>query len=120
VSISQNWTGSGPGWRASEPGTQRVRLIFDEPIAIRHIQLRFEEAVIERTQEFSLRWSAGHGGTSKEIIRQQWNFSPQGCTAEVEDYTVDLESVSVLELDICPDIAGQREIEASLASFLVK
>jgi hypothetical protein len=103
-----------------EPWTQRVRLIFNEPIEIRYIQLRLGETAIERTQEFSLRWSAAHGGANKEIIRQQWNFSPRGSTAEVEDYTVDLESVSVLKLAICPDIVGRREIEASLAAFLVK
>jgi hypothetical protein len=118
--IESAFTGNGPGWRASEDGTQRVRLIFDEPIGIRRIQLRFEELGIERTQEFSLQWSAAHGGACQEIIRQQWNFSPHGSTAEVEDYTVELEGVSVLELAINPDISGRREVAASMAAFLVK
>jgi len=85
---------------------------------VRHIQLRFKEPATERTQEFVLRWSAVQGGES-EIVRQQWNFSPEGSTTEVEDYAVDLERLSVLELAICPD-TGQREAVASLAAFLVK
>jgi len=33
----------------------------------------------ERTQEYVLRWLAGHGQSFQEIIRKQWNFSAQGC-----------------------------------------
>ena len=35
--------GGGPGWLAAEPGEQTIRLLFDEPQALRHIQLVFEE-----------------------------------------------------------------------------
>jgi hypothetical protein len=82
-----------PGWRASEPGEQRVRIIFDRPTAIRRIQLHFAEAAVEPTQEFTLSWS-NVNGAAKEIVRQQWNFSPTGSTREVEDYHVTLEDVS--------------------------
>ena len=34
----------GPGWLAGEPGEQTIRLLFDEPQALRQIQLVFEEA----------------------------------------------------------------------------
>jgi hypothetical protein len=42
----------------------------------------------------------------REIVRQQWNFSPPHTTTEVEEYRVELSDVSVLELTITPDIAG--------------
>jgi hypothetical protein len=116
--IESVFTGSGPGWRASKTGEQQIRLIFDEPVSVRRIQLRFDEPAIERTQEFSLRWSSAQGGPSAEIVRQQWNFSPHGSNTELEDYTVDLASLSVLELVIRPDISG-RETVATLAAFLV-
>ncbi|MGA2717207.1 MAG: carbohydrate-binding protein [Bryobacteraceae bacterium] len=116
--IESVFTNGDPGWRAGQTGEQQIRLIFDEPVSVRHIQLRFKEPATERTQEFVLRWSAAQGGES-EIVRQQWNFSPEGSTTEVEDYAVDLERLSVLELAICPD-TGQREAVASLAAFLVK
>ena len=106
----------GTGWRAAESGKQRIRLIFDQPVAIHRIQLRFQEAGFARTQEFSLRWSTAPDGPWKEIVRQQWNFSAGGSTTEVEDYMVDLDSVLVLELEIEPDIIRQNAV-ASLASF---
>ena len=44
-----------------------------------------------------------------EIVLQQWSFSPQGSTSEIEDYQVNLGSVSILELaiklDLTPDNA---------------
>jgi hypothetical protein len=68
--------GESPGWRASTPGTQTIRLVFDEPQELRRISLAFEENELKRTQEFVLRWSLDGGGSFREIIRQQWNFSP--------------------------------------------
>jgi uncharacterized protein (DUF736 family) len=104
----------GPGWRASQKGEQQIRIIFDKPMSLHRIQLRFHEAESERKQEFMVRWSSAAGGPEKEIIRQQWNFSPGGSTTEIEDYAVDLDGVSVLELAIQPDVGG-REAVASLA-----
>jgi hypothetical protein len=117
--IESVFTGGGPGWRAGQTGEQQIRLIFDEPVSVRRIQLRFEEQAAERTQEFTLRWSAAQGGASTEIVRQQWNFNLRGSKTEIEDYAVDLESVSVLELAICPD-TSKGEATASLAAFLVE
>jgi hypothetical protein len=76
------------------------------------------EREFERTQEFIIRWSAAAGGLTKEIVRQQWNFSPAGSTSEVEDFDVSLESVSVLELVIKPDLTG-KETPATLAFWRV-
>ena len=106
----------GPGWRAAEHGQQQIRIIFDEPVSLQRIHLRFCEAEVARTQEFTLRWLSASGGPSREIVRQQWNFSPTGSTAEIEDYPVDLHAVAVLELAIQPDISG-REALATLASW---
>lgn len=94
------------GWRAAEPGRQTIRLVFDQPQRLRRISLVFEENEIERTQEFVLRWSPDGGTSAKEIVRQQWNFSPPGSTREAEDYQVELSRVTVLELTIKPNIGG--------------
>jgi hypothetical protein len=48
----------GPGWRATGKGKQIIRIIFDKPRPLRRIRLEFAEPEIERTQEFTLRWSA--------------------------------------------------------------
>ncbi len=109
----------GSGWRASQKGAQRIRLLFDEPVALHRIQLRFHEPEFERTQEFTLRWSSSVDGPATEIVRQQWTFSPSGSTTEVEEYAVNVESASVLELVIQPDIS-RREAVASLASWRLR
>src|SRR5215469_4871582 len=106
----------GPGWRASEGGEQHIRIIFDKPVPIHLIELRFHEVECERTQEFIIRWSSESGGSPKEIVRQQWNFSPTGSTSEIEHYAVGLDAVSVLELAIRPDLC-RPEAVASLASL---
>ncbi len=107
----------GPGWRASQAGAQVIRILFDEPIAVRRIRLRFEETQDTRTQEFTLRWCPSAGG-SREIVRQQWNFSPAGSTVEIEDYALSLDAVSTLELEIRPDIGSDKAV-ATLAIWRI-
>jgi uncharacterized protein (DUF736 family) len=106
----------GPGWRASQKGEQLIRIIFDDPVAIHHMELHFDEPAITRTQEFTVRWSSAAGGPPTEIVRQQWNFSPAGSTEETEHYVIDLDRVSVLELAINPDISREGAV-ASLSSW---
>lgn len=96
----------GPGWRAAVAGTQVIRIVFDEPRLLRRIMLVFSETEIERTHEFALRCSIGPDGPIREIIRQQWNFSPRGSTREIENYAVDLGPVQALELFINPDLTS--------------
>jgi hypothetical protein len=105
----------GSGWRASQKGEQQIRIIFDQPISLHRIQLRFDETESERTHEFAVQWLSATGGPPKEIVRQQWNFSPAGSMTEVEDYKVELNAVSVLEIAIKPDL-GRREAVASLTA----
>jgi len=98
---------SNTGWRAATGGAQTLRVIFDVPTSLRIIELHFAEPELERTQEFRLGWSAADGGPAREIVRQQWTFSPQGSTQEVEHYEVNLECVSTIELSINPDISDR-------------
>ena len=96
----------GSGWRASEPGQQTVRLLFDKPLRVRRVRLVFHEDEQERTHEFVLRWSSDGGKSYREIVRQQYNFSLPDNTRETEDYAVDLVGLTALELSIVPDISG--------------
>ena len=97
----------GSGWRAAEPGRQAIRLLFTSPQRLRRIWLVFAESTVERTQEYVLRWSSDGGQPFHEIVRQQWNFSPQGATRETEDYRVGLSDVAILDLSIIPDTSGK-------------
>ncbi len=99
-------SGDARGWRAAVPGNQTLRLIFDQPQRLTCISVVFEETEAERTQEFVLRWSPDGGSSLKEIVRQQWNFTPPESIREDEDYKVDLSNVTLLELVIKPNIVG--------------
>ena len=105
--------GEAQGWRAAEPGPQTIRLVFDQPQRMRRISLVFEERETARTQEFVLRWSSDDGNSFREIVRQQWNFSPPETIREVEEYQVELSNVTALELTIVPNTSG-RPARASL------
>jgi|SRR5215469_2317058 len=98
-------SGDERGWRAAAPGAQTIRLIFDQT-TLRCISLVFEENETGRMQEFVLRWSPDRESSFKEIVRQQWTFSPPESIREVEEYQVDLSNVAVLELVIKPNIGG--------------
>ena len=104
------------GWRAANSGTQTIRLIFDEPQKLRRMLLVFEDTKNSRTQEFVIRWSPDIECSFREIVRQQWNFSPPDSVREKEDYVVELSEVKVLELVIVPDKSG-GEVRASLVSL---
>jgi hypothetical protein len=108
--------GRGSGWRASSPGPQTIRLRFKHPQHLRRVALAFCETSMPRTQTYLLRWSADGGRSFRDIVRQQWTFSPPGTTLETEDHEVDLPSVTVLELRIVPDISGGNAL-ASLAQL---
>jgi hypothetical protein len=111
-------SGRGPGWRAATPGKQTIRLLFNRPQRLKRISLSYVEPVAPRTQEYVLRWSADGGQSYREIVRQQWNFSPQGAMSEKEDHLVNLLAVTTLELNIVPDVSGGTAI-ASLARLRV-
>jgi len=98
--------GKVTGWRASESGPQTVRLLFDKPLRVRRIHLVFKEEEHDRTHEFVLRWSSDGGKSYQEIVRQQYNFYSPDNILEIEDYAVDLEGLTALELRIIPDISG--------------
>lgn len=110
--------GRGLGWRAAVPGKQTIRLLFEHPLNISRIRLVFEESVVKRTQEYVLLWSADGGQSFREVVRQQWNFSPEGATSQAEDYHVELVGLSVLELCITPDISSENAY-ASLAQLRI-
>ena len=107
--------GQRSGWRAAETGEQVIRVVFDRPTPLHRIRLEFSDTETERTQEFLLRWGR-IGEAPREIVRQQWTFSPHGSTSEIEDYRVQLDDVSTVELKLKPDLRPDHGV-ASLAAW---
>lgn len=98
--------GSKPGWQAASSGEQTIRLIFDQPQTVKQIFLLFDELEQSRTQEFVLLWRMDGEDSFREILRQQFHFSPPLTNQEIENYTVDLKQLKALELRIIPEISG--------------
>lgn len=98
--------GGGLAWRSEQPGKQTIRLVFDHPLSLQRIFLRFDEKERARTQEFVLRWLPHGENRFVDIVRQQYTFTPPGTTQEIEDYRVELNKAAALELEIVPDISG--------------
>ncbi|MDP1773196.1 MAG: carbohydrate-binding protein [Methylobacter sp.] len=94
------------GWQAANPGEQTIRVVFDQPRTIEHIVLMFDEPQQSRTQEFVLLWLMDNEDCYREILRQQYHFSPPNTTREIEHYEVELNQLKALELRITPDISG--------------
>jgi hypothetical protein len=90
------------GWRAATAGPQTIALVWPSPIELARVRLVFEEHSEPRTQEFVLRASTTEG--DREVVRQQFTFSPPGTTVEREEYAVKLAGVTRLELTIVPAI----------------
>lgn len=90
------------GWRAATTGAQTITLVWPNPIRLRRIRLVFEEHSEQRTQEFVLRASTSEG--VRDVVRQQFTFSPPETTLEREEYTLNLDGVTRLELTIVPAI----------------
>ena len=109
--------GAGGGWRAAEPGPQVIRLHFDQPQRIRRIRLLFREEEVERSQEFAV-FAHTTGQPRKDVVRQQWTFSPGHSSLEQEDYSVDLHAVSTLELAIDPG-RHNKHVFATLQSISI-
>src|SRR5437879_10281001 len=68
------------GWRAAAPGTQTIRLIFDQPQRLRRISLVFEENEIKRTQEFVC------GGLRMADARFETSCASSGISAPLTRY----------------------------------
>ena len=66
------------GWRAATTGPQVIRLFFDEPLAIKHLNLHFVDKVAERSQEFAVYASSGErgaarGGAAAVELQPEWD-----------------------------------------------
>ena len=113
---------NGPGgtrWVAAVDGEQELILAFDTPQTIQEVGLQTEELQASRTQVLTLALSQNGGRTYREILRQEFNFSPPGTTFERERWIVPATMVSHLRVTIRPD-KGDKPGRASLTSLTIR
>ena len=111
----------GPGgtrWIAGEPGAQTVLLVFDHPQVLRTIGVEIEELAVSRTQELTVAVSSDGGRTYRELVRQEFTFSPTGTSFEREVWARAESGVTHLRLDIKPDKGGHVGL-ATLTSLIL-
>jgi hypothetical protein len=97
-------------WSADHPGEQLIDIRFHHPTSVGRLRVVSSETVQSRTQELTI-WASLHRGEQhREVLRQQFNFSPHGATEEVEEYAVQLETVSAIQLRIVPSIDGRPAV----------
>ncbi len=108
---------STSGWRAGAPGPQAIRMYFDEAIAVRRIEVQIVERESARSQEFAI-YAGATMAEMREVVRQQFTFSPDGSTEEREEYQVMLDGVRVMEVRIDPDRVQDATKSVAYASLL--
>ena len=97
-------------WSADCPGEQMIEIRFHHPTSVSRVRVVSSEFEQSRTQEITV-WASLDRGQHREVLRQQFSFSPNGATEEVGEYALRLERVSVIQLRIVPQhrwTAGRR------------
>lgn len=97
---------TGPGssqWVAGSTGPQTLVFKFDTPQNITGIVYEIEEQEVARTQEVCFEVSTDSGAHFREILRHEYNFSPDGSTFQREELKLDLSQITDLKMSIKPD-----------------
>lgn len=107
-------------WSADCPGEQTIEIRFRQPTSVSRFRIVSSETEQARTEEMTLWASMQRGERHREVLRKQFTFSPHGATERVEDYALDLDDVSAIQLRIVPSIDGRpcvaRVSEVAVAS----
>ncbi|MFH1494194.1 MAG: discoidin domain-containing protein [Pseudomonadota bacterium] len=107
---------TGPGssqWVAGSTGPQTLIFKFDTPQNITAIVYEIEEKETARTQEICFEVSTDSGAKFREILRHEYNFSPDGSTFQREELKQDLPQITDLKMTIKPD-KGHLDCRAKL------
>jgi hypothetical protein len=101
---------AGPGatrWISARPDvSEQIVVEFDQPQTISRLVYEVEEAVRERTQEVRVEVSEDGGRTYRQVLVQEYTFSPGGATYQREEQRLTLHQVSHLRLTIVPNKNG--------------
>jgi len=110
---------SGPGatrWTSARADmTEQILVEFDKPQILSRLVYEVEEATRERTQEVRVEVSEDGGRTYRQILVQEYNFSPAGATCQREEQRLNLRQASHIRLTIVPNKKGSGT--ATLTSF---
>ena len=94
-------------WASARPNaTERIVLEFDRPQQISCLVYEVEECRQERTQEVRVEVSSDHGRSYRQVLVQEYTFSPQGAIFQHEELRLELPAITHLSLTIVPNKSG--------------
>ena len=97
----------GTFWAGAEPNTtELIVLEFDQPQSISCMTYEVEECSCERTQEVRVEVSSDGARTYRQVLVQEYTFSPAGATFQREEQHLNLPPITHLRLTIVPDKHG--------------
>jgi hypothetical protein len=89
-----------------QDATERIVLEFDHSQPISRLVYEVEECRRERTQEVRVEISTDQGRTYRQVLVQEYTFSPEGATFQHEELRLDLPAITHLSLTIVPNKGG--------------
>jgi hypothetical protein len=105
-------------WSTDSAGEQTIEIRFRQPTRVRRLRVVSSELQQRRTQEMTIWASLHRGERHHEVLRQQFTFSPNGATQHAEEYAVQLDDVSIIQLRIVPSVDGRPAV-ACVSEFRV-
>jgi hypothetical protein len=91
---------------ATTGSAAHIVLEFDRPQTISRLVYEVEEPARERTQEVRVEVLEDWGRSYRQIVVQEYNFSPGGATYQREELRFNLGGVTHLRLTIVPPRAA--------------
>jgi hypothetical protein len=85
---------------------EQIVIEFGTPQSISRLIYEVQEAEQSRTQEVRLEVSTDGGQTYRQVLVQEYTFSPRGAIFQREDLRLDLKQVSHLRLIVVPNKNG--------------
>jgi len=97
----------GTRWASARPNTtERIELEFEPAQRISRLVYEVEEHRVERTQEVRVEVSTDHGRTYRQVLAQDYTFSPEGATFQHEELHLEVPPLTHLKLTIVPNKGG--------------
>ena len=97
----------GTRWASARPNmTERIELEFEPAQQISRLVYEVEEHRVERTQEVRIEVSTDHGRTYRQVLAQDYTFSPAGATFQHEEVHLEVSPITHLNLTIIPNKGG--------------
>ncbi len=97
----------GTRWASARANTTEcIELEFEPAQQISRLIYEAEEHRVERTQQVRVEISTDHGRMYRQVLAQDYTFSPEGATFQHEDIHLELRPITHLRLTIVPNKGG--------------